>query len=83
MNNQRRMEGIMSMLKVILKNCYGIKEFEHNFEFNNSAENPKAKAYAIYAPNGTMKTSFTKTFEDIAKGERPKEERYSRPTTIK
>lgn len=75
------MEGIVSMLKVILKNCYGIKEFEHNFEFNNSTENPKAKAYAIYAPNGAMKTSFTKTFEDIAKGERPKEERYNRPTT--
>lgn len=52
-----------------------------DFEFNASTENPKAKAYAIYAPNGTMKTSFTKTFEDIAKGERPKEERYNRQTT--
>jgi len=71
----------MSTLKVILKNCYGIREFKHDFEFNKSTESPKAKAYAIYAPNGTMKTSFTKTFEDTAKGERPKEERYNRPTT--
>jgi hypothetical protein len=82
MPSERRTDGGMSKLKVILKNCYGIKDFEHgDFEFNMSTEYPKAKAYAIYAPNGTMKTSFTKTFEDIAKGEQPKEERYNRTST--
>jgi len=40
----------------------------------------KVKAYAIYAPNGIMKSSFTKTFEAISKGELPKEERYNRPS---
>ncbi|KUO52322.1 MAG: hypothetical protein APF76_04620 [Desulfitibacter sp. BRH_c19] len=73
----------MSTLNVILKNCYGIKDFEQDFVFTTSTENPKAKAYVIYAPNGVMKTSFTKTFEDISRGEQPKEERYHRPTTCK
>ena len=77
---RRGAEGIMSTLKVSLKNCYGIKDFNEKFEFNSSTENPIAKAYAIYAPNGTMKTSFTKTFDDIARGDRPKEERYNRPS---
>jgi hypothetical protein len=38
-------------------------------------------AYAIYAPNGLMKTSFSKTFERLSEGKEPKEERYNRPST--
>lgn len=30
--------------------------------------NPKARACAIYAPNGAMKTSLAQTFQDIANG---------------
>lgn len=51
------------MLSGIFENCYGIKQFTlHKISFN-----PCNKAI-IYAPNGVMKTSFSKVFEDISKG---------------
>lgn len=49
-------------LSVELKNCYGISELVHEFDFDVT------KSYAIYAPNGFMKTSFSKCFDDLAKG---------------
>lgn len=49
-------------LNIDLKNCYGISELKHCFDFSTSS------GYAIYAPNGFMKTSFSKTFDDHAKG---------------
>lgn len=70
----------MKTLKIVLENCYGIQSLDHEFDFDaglNPAK-PKAKAYAIYAPNGLMKSSFAKTFEALAKGEHPREERYNR-----
>lgn len=70
----------MNRLKVKLINCYGIQQFEEEFDFSTVPEKKLAKAFAIYAPNGTMKTSFTKTFEAVSKREQPKEERYSRPS---
>lgn len=69
----------MDQLSVELKNCYGIPALENVFDFSVGPNKPKA--YAIYAPNGLMKTSFAKTFEDLASGKNPKEERFSRPTT--
>ncbi|WP_095149052.1 hypothetical protein [Pseudomonas sp. Irchel s3a18] len=68
----------MKKLKVSLNNCYGISSLDHNFDFDPTKI--KSKAYAIYAPNGSMKTSFSKTFEDIAGGKKPIEERYGRPS---
>ena len=50
----------MKKLNVELENCYGIKKL--NTEFDFSTEN----VYAIYAPNGVMKSSLAKTFTDIA-----------------
>lgn len=52
----------MEKLKVSLENCYGIKKLEHNFDFSDG------KTCSIYASNGTMKTSFAKTFKDISNG---------------
>lgn len=49
-------------LNIDLKNCYGISELTHCFDFTSSS------GYAIYAPNGFMKTSLSKTFDDHAKG---------------
>jgi hypothetical protein len=49
-------------LNIDLKNCYGISELKHCFDFSAS------NGYAIYAPNGFMKTSLSKTFDDHAKG---------------
>ena len=69
----------MKKLCVKLKNCYGIQSLEHDFDFGNGK--PGNKSFTIYAPNGLMKTSFTKTFEKLAKGELAEEERYKRPST--
>ncbi|OHV95527.1 hypothetical protein AKG95_20515 [Janthinobacterium lividum] len=66
----------MENIKIALKNCYGIQALEHEFDFVSGA--PKNKAFAIYAPNGLMKTSFTKTFERLSQGKLPEEERFNR-----
>lgn len=66
----------MDELRVKLLNCYGISSFEETFNFTGNGN--KSKAYAVYAPNGLMKTSFAKTFEKLSKGEQPKEERFGR-----
>lgn len=52
------------MNKIIfdLEYCHGINKLHHEFEFN------KSNSYVIYAPNGTMKTSFTKTLLDLKNG---------------
>lgn len=49
-------------VNIKLENCFGIGKFEEEFDFTESK-----KTYLIYAPNGTMKTSFAKTFECVAK----------------
>ncbi|RZD16027.1 MAG: hypothetical protein EVJ46_07480 [Candidatus Acididesulfobacter guangdongensis] len=57
----------MEKIQLKLKNCYGIKKLEKEFDFsgdNTSHHN----TYAIYAPNGVMKTSFAKTFQDLSFG---------------
>lgn len=68
----------MNKLEVKLQNCYGIEMLNEDFDFSIGSNSNKSRAYAIYAPNGLMKSSFAKTFEDISKGEIPKEERYDR-----
>lgn len=52
----------MNELKIALKNCHGIRSLEASIDFSSG------NAVAIYAPNGTMKTSFARTFADLAKG---------------
>lgn len=51
----------MNKLKVDLENCFGIGKLNYEFDFT------KSKTYLIYSPNGTMKTSFAKTFDLISK----------------
>lgn len=53
-------------LNINLKYCYGIGKLEAELEF-------KHKGYAIYAPNGVMKTSFAKTMMDLSEGNAPKD----------
>lgn len=50
----------MEKLTVSLKNCYGIKSLKSSFDFTDRT------VYAIYAPNGSMKSSFAQTFKDVA-----------------
>jgi hypothetical protein len=53
----------MLSLKIKLHNSYGIKKFEAEFDFSDGC-----RVASIYAPNGVMKTSFAKTFKDLADG---------------
>ena len=55
----------MKSLGIELKNCHGIRELDASFKFNTGS------AAAVYAPNGTMKTSFARTLADLAGGSRP------------
>ena len=53
----------MEKLKIDITHCYGIHRLQADLNFEKSA------AIAIYAPNGVMKSSLAKTFQDIASGE--------------
>lgn len=52
----------MNRLRIDLSNCYGIKALKADLDFTQH------KAYAIYAPNGAMKSSLAHTFKDVANG---------------
>lgn len=64
----------MKNLNVDLENCYGIKKLQTQFNFCQH------KAYVIYAPNGSMKTSLAQTFKDIANGTASKDRIF--PTRV-
>lgn len=55
------------ILHIQFANCYGIKKIDFKFEFT------KKNVFAVYAPNGTMKTSFAKTCKDYIAGTAPKD----------
>ncbi len=50
----------MKKIIIDLKNCYGIKELKIGLDFS------VRKLLVVYAPNGAMKTSFAKTFQDLS-----------------
>ncbi len=58
-------ETIMTKLNIELKNCYGINKFTEELDFSHG------RTIAIYAPNATMKTSFSKTFLDLSREKLP------------
>lgn len=51
----------MEKLKIKIKNCYGIKSLENEFDFSKGKT-----TQVIYTPNGVMKTSFAKVFDDYS-----------------
>ncbi|MDP8052854.1 hypothetical protein QJU23_10565 [Pasteurella atlantica] len=53
----------MNKVNIDLENCYGIKKF--NYEFDLGINSKSQGVYAIYAPNGYMKSSFAKTIQDF------------------
>lgn len=55
----------MEKLTVKLKNCYGIRDLEHEFHFD------QGNTHVIYAPNGSMKTSFAKVLQDLSHNREP------------
>lgn len=54
----------MRALNLDLEYCYGIRKLKHTFDFS------RCKAVALYAPNGAMKSSLARTFQDIADGKK-------------
>lgn len=62
----------MQTLHISLENCYGIKKLQTEFDF--VAHN----AYAIYAPNGAMKSSLAQTFKDLSEGAESKDRIFAK-----
>lgn len=56
----------MNQLDISLENCFGIGKLDHIFNFK------KSQTSLIYAPNGTMKTSFARTLDLISKNDSKK-----------
>lgn len=66
----------MNTVNVNLKNCYGIRSLEHEFNFLEK------KAYVIYAQNGVMKSSLAQTFKDLSENKLSEDRIYTdRETT--
>ena len=60
----------MKGVKVNLKNCYGIRSLEYDFNFEDK------KAYVVYAQNGVMKSSFAQTFKDLSENKTSEDRIY-------
>lgn len=65
----------MKELKLNFEYCHGINKFKYNFDLNND--------YLIYAQNGTMKTSFSKTLMDYKKCEDSSDIYFPNRTSIR
>ncbi|MCP5005887.1 MAG: hypothetical protein GY941_18410 [Planctomycetes bacterium] len=66
----------MDKINIQFKYCYGIKNLEYEFILSN-------RTFAIYAPNGVMKTSFAKTFDDFSKKQDTKDLAFPERETIR
>ncbi len=58
----------MKEIMLNLENCYGIRKLCESMKFYDK-EGHEKKSIAIYAPNGSMKSSFAKTFDDLSNNE--------------
>ena len=67
----------MKKINVAFENCYGIPKLNYEFDFSEK------RAFVVYAPNGAMKTSFAKTFQDIIDGNDTKDEIYPERKTLR
>lgn len=61
----------MNKLSLNWENCFGIKELKQDFNFD------KSQIQLIYAPNGTMKTSFANTMKCIETGKNKPSDRLN------
>src|SRR5690606_3601107 len=65
----------MNSLEIELKNCFGINNLKHTFDF------VKSNTMVIYASNGIMKTSFANTFKELSEGKVPKDRLFGKETS--
>jgi energy-coupling factor transporter ATP-binding protein EcfA2 len=68
---------VMDHVSVDLQNCYGIKRLKTDFDFS------KETIYAIYAPNGCMKSSLAHTFRDISDRSKTTDRVFPARTTVR
>ena len=54
------------VLHIEMTNCFGIKQLMLDFDYSGKF------THSIYAPNGTMKTSFAKTMRFVSKQSKTK-----------
>ena len=54
----------MKSLRIDLLGCYGIRSLDEQFDFSDGRRH-----VAVYASNGTVKSSLARTFADIGRGE--------------
>lgn len=66
----------MEKINIKFQHCYGIKSLEHEFVLSN-------RTFALYAPNGVMKTSFAKTFRDYSKDNETKDVAFPERKSIR
>lgn len=50
----------MKVIRLELESCYGIRKLKADLDYSDG------RALAIYAPNGSMKTSLAKTLKDLS-----------------
>lgn len=67
----------MEKLKLQLEHCYGIRKLDVVLDFGGNA------AIAIYAPNGSMKSSLASTFQDIADGKASRDRIFPNRATVR
>lgn len=67
----------MDKLKLQLEYCYGIRKLDVVLDFGGNA------AIAIYAPNGSMKSSLASTFQDIADGKASRDRIFPNRATVR
>ena len=61
----------MNTLKLEMENCYGIQKIQQDIDFS------KNNVAVIYAPNGTMKSSFAKNiWKQIRDGKTVEEKKF-------
>jgi hypothetical protein len=58
------------ILKFDVQNCYGIGDLRFELDYGNK------NIAVVYAPNGTMKTSLTKTIAQLLAGKKPCDDFY-------
>lgn len=67
----------MNFIKVNLQYCHGINKLSYYFKFSSN------NSCVIYAPNGTVKTSFTKTLNDLKLGIKTTDEIFTERESIR
>lgn len=67
----------MEKLQIELENCYGIRSLKAELSFHQK------KANIIYAPNGSMKTSFAATFKDLSEGKDSRDRIFKDAQTVR